>query len=74
MTYSKQLGEIKEIKRSETGELYTTVTLMEYMHFDGDDVPKKINKFKRWRTTKAENFWNWLHRLAEKHGADCGYY
>lgn len=57
-------------------EVWTTVTLQEYMHFENDPdyVPPKITKFKRWRTQTAEKFWRKLHRMAEEHGACNGYW
>lgn len=69
--WSKPLGAIKSVVQSETGELWATVTLNEYMNFerDPDYVPPKITKFKRWRTQTAEKFWYKLHRMADDHGA-----
>lgn len=73
---SKPIGQIKSIVQSDTGELWTTVTLTEYMRFehDPDYVPPKISKFKKWRTETAKTFWTKVHKMAENHGADCDRY
>lgn len=67
--WAKPLGTIKSVVQSETGELWTTVTLNEYMRASGNYVPPKVSKFKRWRERKAEAFWYKLHRMADDHGA-----
>lgn len=72
--WAKPLGTIKSVVKSDTGELWATVTLQEYMHFPTDYVPPKISKFKRWREESAKTFWTKLHKLAEDHGAECDRY
>lgn len=74
MTDSQALGTIKSVIKSETGELWTTVTIQEYMHLEKNYAPSKIIKFKKWRENIAKSFWNKLHKLAENHGADCDRY
>jgi hypothetical protein len=74
--WAQSLGKIKSIVQSDTGELWTTITLNEYMKYgpDFNYVPPKISKFKRWRTEIAKTFWTKVHKMAENHGADCDRY
>ena len=66
-----QIGHFKQVIKTESGELWTFVSMNEYMNYkpDPDFVPPKISRFKRWREKKAMAFWYKVHRLADDRGA-----